>query len=152
MPEVLLKPDSNSVVYDIRTDSALLSEIREASLSSGPFGLAFDDGIVGSGKWWSAVDSGRVPLAVFSGTIVRIDGGPMGDSSILRIANKEQTKSWVAWNGFRQSLVGTAVTVVYARVKPKRPPREGFMVDLVLQVQATDASVVDAGVEIGQSG
>jgi hypothetical protein len=135
MIEGLLEPTSPGVVYDIRNDAVLLAQISEASLSSGNLGLALEHGVVGSPTWWAAVKAGQVNIVTFTGEILRVDGGPMGDVPTVRIGGKGEIKSWVAWEGFKSDLVGKPVEVCYARVPPKRPPRPGFVVELILQVR-----------------
>src|SRR5688500_6001811 len=108
MPE----PDSPGVVYDLRRDTVLLSQIREGSLSDGDLGLAVEAGIVvGSAAWWAAVQSARVRVERFIGVIRGVDCGPMGDSLIVRIDGGRTTRSWMAWEGFDQSLVGKRVDI-----------------------------------------
>ena len=135
MPEGLLKAGSIGVVYDIRQDSIKLSQMRSASLSSGPFGLSTIHGIVGSPDWWNAVEAGRVKVVQFVGVIRHVDGGPMGDSTIVRIEGNGETKSWTAWEGFDRSLIGKRVEIHYANVPPKNPPEPNFVIDLILQIR-----------------
>src|SRR5437868_117538 len=139
MIEGLLEPDSPGVLYDIRNDAVLLVQISDASLSPGRLGLAIEHGVVGSPAWWTAIQEGRIALMKFVGVIRRVDGGPMGDSAILRIEGKGGTKSWVPWAGFHPDLIGKPIEVCYVRVPPKHPPRPGFLVELILQVRATRA-------------
>ena len=131
----LLEEGSLGVVYDIRQDSILLSQMRTASLSTGPFGLSTVHGIVGSPDWWTAVEAGRVKVETFVGVIRRVDGGPMGDSAIVRIEGGGETRSWTAWEGFGPSLIGKKVEVRYANVPPRNPPEPDFVVDLILQIR-----------------
>lgn len=138
MIEGLQEPESSGVVYDLRQDAELLAQIAEASLSSGGFGLAFEHGIVGSSDWWAAVWAGHVQLSKFVGRIRRVDGGPMGDSAIVRIEGDGETKSWVPWEGFHRDLLGALIEVSYVRVRPKHPPRPGFLVELIVQVRLLD--------------
>jgi hypothetical protein len=127
--------NSSHVIYDLKQDHLLLRQIREASLSSGNLGLAIgDSGIVGSAEWWEAVEAGKLPIMKFVGAIRSVDGGPMGDSRILRIDGERETKSWTAWEGFDPTLTGKRIEVQFVRLPPKCPPRPGFMVDLILQV------------------
>jgi hypothetical protein len=136
MIEGLLEPDSPGVLYDIRNDVVLLAQISEASLSAGHLGLAIEHGVVGSPTWWAAVKAGQVKIVKFVGTILRVDTGPMGDVAIVRIEGNGETKSWLPWEGFQSGLIGKTVEVCYARVRPKRPPRPNFMVELIIQVRA----------------
>lgn len=133
--EALVEPGSPDVVYDIRQDNVLLAQMRRTSLASGQLGLAIEHGVVGSPEWWAAVEAGQVKIETFIGVILRVDGGPMGDSAIVRIQGEGEMKSWVAWEGFEAHLVGKRVEVKYAWVRPKHPPRPGFMIDLPLQVR-----------------
>lgn len=135
MTVVLPGPETSGVVYDLRRDHTLLEQIRNASLSSGNLGASMENGIVGSAEWWAAVDSGKVLIEPFTGTILRVDCGPMGDSAIIRIQGEEELKSWMAWEGFEDSLVGKQVDIRYARVPPKRPIRPGFVINLLVQVR-----------------
>jgi hypothetical protein len=142
MNEGLLEPESPGVLYDIRKDTVLLAQIAEASLSAGPLGLAIEHGVVGSPAWWAAVRAGHVNIVTFVGTVVRVDGGPMGDAAIVRVKGDGETKSWLRWEGFQPNLVGQAVEVCYAAVRPKHPPRAGFLVELILQVRTAAQGVV----------
>ena len=135
MTEYLPAPETSGVVYDIRQDSVRLANIRSASLSRGNLGLAMDDGIVGSAEWWSAVDSGKVQVEPFIGTILRVDGGPMCDSAIVRIQGENELKSWVAWEGFDDSLIGQRVDIRYACVPPKVFFKPNYLIDVLLQVR-----------------
>jgi hypothetical protein len=135
MIEGLLEPNSPGVLYDIRKDSVLLAQISEASLSAGRLGLAIENGVVGSPAWWAAMQAGQITILKFVGVIRRVDGGPMGDSAIVRIEGNGDTKSWVPWVGFQLDLIGKNVEVCYVRVPPKYSPRPGFVVELILQVQ-----------------
>ena len=129
-------PDASNVVYDIRNDSEALSDIASASLSNGRLGLVMTHGIVGSKQWWYEVQNGRVEVSAFVGGILRVDGGPMGDSAIVRIEGSNgKMMSWVAWNGFSPDLVERTVKAVYSPVDPKFPPRPGFVVEVLLQIQ-----------------
>lgn len=136
MDDGLLALDSPGVLYDIRTDEILLADISEASLASGASGLSVEFGIVGSSSWWLAVKIGRIKIEKFVGVIYEVDGGPMGDSAILRLRGDMETKSWMAWAGFHSNLIGKLIEVSYVRVSPKLPPRPGFMVELIIQVRA----------------
>jgi hypothetical protein len=138
MIEGLLEPDSPSVLYDMRHDAVLLAQISEASLSAGRLGLAIEHGVVASPPWWAAIQAGRIALMRFVGVIRRVDGGPMGDSAIVRIDGKGETKSWVPWAGFHSDLIGKSIEVYYVRVLPKYPPRPGFLVELILQVRVME--------------
>ncbi|HZK80826.1 MAG TPA: hypothetical protein VFC46_07160 [Humisphaera sp.] len=124
-----------SVVYDIRQDTELLVQMRQATLSRGDLGLSGENGIVGSPQWWTAVERGDVPIKVFEGTILRVDGGPMGDSCLVRIQGTHEMKSWTAWKGFAPSLIGQRVEIRYAEVAPKKPPTPGYLVDLLVEVR-----------------
>lgn len=136
MYQELESVNCTSVVYDIRNDSEALSDIATASLSQGRLGLVMTHGIVGSTQWWDEVQSGHVEVFTFVGVILRVDGGPMGDSAIVRIEGSSgEIMSWVAWNGFKADLIGQTVKVVYSPVDPKFPPRPGFVVKVLLQVQ-----------------
>lgn len=139
MRSILSLLGAPDVVYDIRDDSVLLSQIREASLSSGPFGLSVVYGIVGSPEWWSAVESGAVPLETFRGIILRADSGQMGDSVIVRIQGETEIRSWTAWKGFNRDLIGKYVRVVFASIPPKHPPAPDFTVPLVIQINTLGA-------------
>ena len=94
-----------------------------------------DNGIVGSAEWWSAVDSRKVQIETFIGTILCVDGGPMGDSAIVRIQGESEIKSWLAWEGFDDSLIGQRVDIRYARVPPKVFFKPDFQIDVLLQVR-----------------
>ena len=131
----LLDPASRDVLYDIRNDAVLLAQIQEASLSPGPLGLTTENGVVGSPEWWVALKEGRIKKMEFVGVILRVDGGPMGDSAIMRIKGKSETKSWVTWEGFQSELIGSSVEICYALVRPKHPPFPDFVVELILQVR-----------------
>lgn len=136
MHEGLESDKATNVVYDIRNDSEALSDIAAASTSKGPLGLVMTHGIVGSKRWWEAVRIGQVQVLTFVGVILTVDGGPMADSAIVRIGrNDGKIMSWVAWNGFNTDLIGRTVRVAYSPVAPKVPPRPGFLVDVLLQVQ-----------------
>jgi hypothetical protein len=124
-----------TVAYDLRQDTDLLAQIRQATSSRGDLGLSAENGVVGSSEWWTAVGIGKVPSKVFEGVILRVDGGPMGDSSIVRIQGSHEMKSWVAWNGFDASLIGQHVEIRYAQVSPKKPPTPGYLVDLLLEIR-----------------
>jgi hypothetical protein len=130
--------DSSNVLYDIRQDAIKLSQIRAASLSTGQFGLTTAHGIVGSPEWWKAVDAGRIKVETFVGVIRRLDGGPMGDSAIVRIEGDGETKSWTAWEGFNRSLIGKRIEIRYACVPPKNPPKPDFVVHLILEIRAIE--------------
>jgi hypothetical protein len=130
--------DSPDVVYDMRQDERLLAQMRKASLSTGQLGLTVKHGIVGSPEWWSVLESGQIKLEKFIGFIRRVDGGPMGDSTIVRIEGNGETKSWMAWEGFSRSLIGKKVDVRYVGVPPKHPPKPDFVVHLLLQVRLID--------------
>jgi hypothetical protein len=137
-----MQPQSNSshVIYDLKQDRVLLRQIEEASLLSGNLGLAIgDSGIVGSTEWWEAVEAGKLQITKFVGMIRSVDGGPMGDSTIVRIVGEGETKSWTAWEGFDPKLTGKRIEVQFVRLPPKCPPRPGFMVDLILQISVLDA-------------
>ena len=134
----LLEEDSQGVLYDLRRDPIKLSQIRSASLSSGPFGLTTMHGIVGSPDWWAAVEIGQIKIETFVGVVRRVDGGPMGDSAIARIEGGGETKSWAIWEGFDPGLVGRMVEIRYANVPPRNPPDPGFVVDLILQIKMVD--------------
>ena len=139
MYEDMHDPNAPTVVYDIRNDSEALSDIASASLSKGRLGLVMTHGIVGSTHWWDEVKNGRVEILAFVGVILRVDGGPMGDSAIVRIEGSSgEMMSWVAWNGFDADLIGRTVKAVYTPVAPKFPPRPGFVVEVLLQVQIVD--------------
>lgn len=135
MTDILPEPESSGVVYDIRRDHKLLEQIRNASLSTGFFGAAMDNGIVGSAEWWSAVDSGKVRIELFIGTILRVDGGPMRDTPTVRIQGEYELKSWVAWEGFEESLIDKCVEIRFARVPPKQFIKPGFVINLLVQVR-----------------
>src|SRR4051812_20037840 len=105
MIEILLEPNAAQVVYDIRNDSLLLSQISAASLSTGRLGLAIEHGVVGSSEWWEAVRLGVIAIHRFMGVIIQVDGGANGDSSIVRIEGNGEIKSWVAWEKFRYELI-----------------------------------------------
>lgn len=132
----LLDASDQSVIYDIRRDVVLCEQIRDASLSNSRFGLAVENGVVGSPKWWSAVDAGTLKIERFDGVVRAFDGGPMGDSCIVRVEGDAETRSWAAWAGFKPSLVGSRVEIRYVWVKPKHPPRPDFLIDLILQVRS----------------
>jgi hypothetical protein len=135
MDSKLLEVGSLNVAYDLRQDANKLSQIRVASLSSGPFGLSTVNGIVGSPEWWGAIEAGIVKIESFVGVIRRVDGGPMGDSAIVRIESGGDTRSWMMWEGFTKALLGKRAAVYYALIPPKNPPQPDFVVDLILQVQ-----------------
>ena len=75
MHDEILKVDAPNVVYDIRNDPVMLSDIAPASLSRGPLGLAMEHGIVGSPEWWTALRIGQVEVRTFLGIII---GVPIG--------------------------------------------------------------------------
>jgi hypothetical protein len=127
--------DSSLVVYDIRSDFLLLSQIAEASVSRSRLGLGTEHGVVGSADWWEAVRRGQVPVERFVGTIIQTDGGINNDSCLVRVKNGDTTKSWVAWEGFKPEFVGEDFEIIYAKIAPKVAPRPGFMVELILQVR-----------------
>lgn len=133
-----LEFESSSVLYDIRRDAIKLSQIRAASLSTGQFGLTTSHGIVGSPEWWKALDAGGIKVETFVGVIRQLDGGPMGDSSIVRIDGDAEVKSWTAWEGFDRSLIGKRIEIRYACVPPKHPPRPDFVVHLILEIRAIE--------------
>jgi hypothetical protein len=139
MIEGLQEPNSAGVLYDIRTDSLLLAQIAKASQSTGQLGLAVEHGVVGTAPWWEAVQRKDIAILTFVGVIRRVDGGPMGDSAIVRIEGNAQTKSWVPWDGFQSTDIGKAIEIAYVRVPPKHPPRPGFMVELILQVRSRES-------------
>ena len=82
-----------------------------------------------------AVESGKVPVNVFEGVILRVDRGPMGDSAIVRVQGGREMKSWAAWKGFQPSLVGQHVEARYVKIAPKKPPMPGYLVDLLVEVR-----------------
>ena len=131
----LLAFDSPSVLYDIRKDSILLGQIRNASLSAGHFGLTTADGIVGSPEWWMAVARGDIKVEMFTGMIASVDGGPMGDSAIVRVQGDHELRSWTAWDGFDSRLIGKRIGLLYACVRPKNPPTSDYFVYLPLQIR-----------------
>ena len=136
MREVMQNSNAPTVVYDIRNDSEALSDIASASFSKGRLGLVMTHGIVGSAPWWDEVQNGQVEILTFVGVILRVDGGPMGDSAIVRIEGSSgEIMSWMAWKGFTPDLIGRMVKAVYSPVEPKFPPRPGFVVDVLLQIQ-----------------
>jgi hypothetical protein len=138
MNGIMDEHDSNLVVYDIRNDFLLLSQISSASMSTSRLGLGTEHGVVGSPDWWEAVRRGEVPVERFVGTIIQTDGGINNDSCIVRIKNDDTIKSWVAWDGFKPEFIGKTFEIIYSRIAPKTPPRPGFMVELILQVRRSE--------------
>jgi hypothetical protein len=138
MNEAMAEQNSSLVVYDIRNDSLLLSQISAASTSTSRLGLGTEHGVVGSPDWWEAVGRGQVPVERFVGTIIQTDGGINGDSCIVRIKDGDTIKSWVAWDQFKPEFVGKTFEIIYTRIAPKTPPKPGFMVELILQVRRAE--------------
>jgi hypothetical protein len=84
------------------------------------------------------VNAGRIKVETFVGVIRRLDGGPMGDSAIVRIDGGGEVKSWTAWEGFNRSLIGKRIEIRYACVPPKNPPKPDFVVHLILEIRAIE--------------
>lgn len=133
----LLQLDSPRLVYDIRRDNVSLELMQKASLSDGPMGITMDYGLVGSQKWWSAIESEHIKLEVFVGTIRVVAGGIMGDTLKVHIEGMDETKKWVAWRGFDSALDGKRVCIRYVRMSPKRPlkSRPDFQTQVLVQVE-----------------
>jgi hypothetical protein len=136
----LLQPDSPRVAYDIRRDAAGVEKMRRASLSDGPWGLATDYGLVGSGTWWSALDTGRIKIESFIGTIRVVAGGMKGDTLEVHVEAEDEKQRWVAWRTFDITLDGKKVCIRYIQMRPKKPlpSRPDFLVPVLLQVEIVD--------------
>ena len=82
------------------------------------------------------LDSNRIPVEHFTGIISQVDGGPMGDSAIVRIhAPSGEKSSWCAWNGFSSDLVGKQVKITYIKVPPKFEVTPGYLANLLVRVE-----------------
>ena len=137
MMHQLLEPNSPRVSYDIRRELVGMELMRKASLSDGSWGVELNYGLIGSPDWWLAIESGRLKLETFVGTVRMVDGGMMGDTLMVHIEGTDEAQKWVAWRGFEPKLNGKKVCTSYVHMLPKQPLafRPDFLIPVLLQVE-----------------
>jgi hypothetical protein len=61
-----------AVTYRLRDDLDTLVSMQRASQSDSTLGLMMTHGLIGSAEWWSAVETGRLPVVSERGEIQRV--------------------------------------------------------------------------------
>jgi hypothetical protein len=81
------------IVYNLRDDHEKVAAIQEATLRTSDFGIEPTHGLLGSREWWSAIESGRLPLQTLRGTISQLYMGSMGDWPSFELTTEDGKKS-----------------------------------------------------------
>lgn len=66
-------------MYDLRADKLRVRHMQEATKARPDVGLAPVPALVGSWRWWRAINSGRFPSTTLEGTVANVYWGSMGD-------------------------------------------------------------------------
>lgn len=80
-------------VYSLREDHEKVAAIQKATLTTSEFGIEPTHGLLGSREWWSAIESGRLPLQTLRGTVSQVYMGSMGDWPSFELTTEDGEKS-----------------------------------------------------------
>lgn len=108
-------------VYSFTDDPEHIEQLQKVSLDRSDFGLA-PDPLVGSGEWWAAIDSGRLPTVELDGEIEDAFWGSMRDwpSCHVRDDSGEST-TWTREGEYRRYVEGLRIRIRYVPHEWKRP-------------------------------
>ncbi|QKE82887.1 hypothetical protein [Arthrobacter sp. NEB 688] len=100
--------------YDLRADKAHVRAMQKATRKRPDVGLAPVPALVGSWRWWRAIDSGRYPSTILDGTITRVFWGSMGDWPMFTLRTLEgETSDWTRQGDPTRYVEGLAVRLQY---------------------------------------
>jgi len=108
------------LIYDLRADKAHVRAMQEATKKRPDAGLAPDPALVGSWRWWRAIDSGRFPSTTVEGRIVRVFWASMGDWPMFTLESADGTTSdWTREGDYTRYVEGLEVRLQYVRQRFK---------------------------------
>jgi hypothetical protein len=102
------------LVYNLRDDKVHVRHMQEATKNRPDVGLAPIPALVGSRRWWRAVNSGRYPSATLEGSISKVYWGSMGDWPMFTLRAKDgETTDWTREGDHTRYVEGLAVRLQY---------------------------------------
>jgi hypothetical protein len=102
------------LIYDLRADKAHVRAMQEATKKRPHAGLAPDPALVGSWRWWRAIDSGRYPSTIVEGRIAKVYWASMGDWPMFTVVSSDgPTSDWTREGDFTRYVEGLGVRLQY---------------------------------------
>lgn len=114
------------LVYDLRADKVHVRHMQEATRTRPDVGLAPIPALVGSWRWWRAINSGRYPSTILEGTIAKVYWGSMRDWPMFTLRTVDgDTSDWTREGDHTRYVEGLAVRLQYVvqRYKDSVPDR-----------------------------
>jgi len=116
-----------NTIYQLRDDRTAIAQMQRASLAPGAAGLRITHGLIGSGEWWSQIDSGALPVHTVKGRVSGFWPGQWSDGPAEFELQTEQGERQV-WlceipppQAALEFRIGRAVALSYVRQGLKAP-------------------------------
>jgi hypothetical protein len=101
-------------VYDLRADKLRVRHMQEATKTRPDVGLAPVPALVGSWRWWRAINSGRFPSTTLEGTVDSVYWASMGDWPMFTLRTTAgETSDWTREGDHTRYVEGLAVRLQY---------------------------------------
>jgi len=81
-------------LYNLANDHERIRRAQRATLNTKDYGLMPENGLFGSGEWWQAIRTGKLPTVQVEGVISRVYMGSMNDWPEFEIDSNGTKSSW----------------------------------------------------------
>ncbi|MFU8829938.1 MAG: hypothetical protein ACNA8P_10975 [Phycisphaerales bacterium] len=107
-------------IYDLAADKNMISKVQEATLETEEYGLVPDVALFGTADWWIAIDSGKIPRHVLTGTISHVFDTERGGWPEFEVESDAGRTRWTALGNERHYREGRRVKIEYVVQKAKK--------------------------------
>jgi hypothetical protein len=108
-------------IYDLREDTPVIENIRNATLNTEDYGVASDHGLFGSEEWWAAIERGDLTVHTVEGVISDVYESGHNDFPQFEVDDGTRKTDWVREGDDSAYVIGAPVRIEYVveRHKPR---------------------------------
>lgn len=123
------------LVYNLRENVDEIAAIQKTTLETEDFGLVIDIALFGSEKWWSAIDSGDIPVLTVLGKISDVYMAGHNDFPMFDIDSDGVITSWEIIGDDSFYKVGASIKLEYViQMAKKSLAGEGLEHEIILKI------------------